>query len=177
MHRLAESFEGLLLKNRMYSKMIVKNEVLQQTGRVYIKKVPEKTFSFLQQFMMTSVLRVYNSHLESHFIEIGMNYTLKEKMGYDPVIHGNNDPLKWARTFGVTDWVKFYIKKQLNSFQKRLPLKVFNRPGIDEPDDFVGHFFTDFKIFGEIEDVNEHISVGLAYIEVYSEGDYVYKRY
>ena len=92
-----------MMGDRMFSRMIVENDVLQQTERVYIKKVPEKTFSFLQQFMMTSVLRVYNWDWEYQLIEMGMNYTLKEKMGCDPVIHENNDPLGLARTFGVTD--------------------------------------------------------------------------
>jgi hypothetical protein len=177
MHRLADSLESLIMKHRMFSTMIVKNDVLQKTYRTYVKKVPEKTFNFLQQFMMISMLRVYNCHWGSHLIEIGMNYTLKKKIGYDPVIHGNNDPLGWARTFEVTDWVEYFLKKHIYRSQELLSFKVFNQPGIDEPDEVGNRFLTNLKIFEDIEDVNDQVSDGVAYVEVFSEGDYVYKRY
>jgi hypothetical protein len=92
MHRLADSFEFVIMKKKIFSKWILGNRELRQTERVYMKKVPEKTFSFLQQFMMYSTLEVFCVGWDSRVTEIGMNYTLKEKIGYDPVIQGNNDP-------------------------------------------------------------------------------------
>ena len=70
-----------------------------------MKKVPEKTFSFLQQFMIISILEVYCVGWDSQVAEIGMNHTLKEKIGYDPVIKGNNDPFRWAKIVAITDWL------------------------------------------------------------------------
>jgi hypothetical protein len=160
----------------MYSQWILQNRELGQTERMYMKKVPEKTFSFLQQFMMVSTLEVYNVGWDSHLTEIGMNYTLKEKMGYDPVIHGNNDPWVWAKIIGTTQWVEFHLNRQFDLREKPPSVQVFNQPGIDEPDYIIEKFIFNLEVLGNIKDINEHTAVVLPYYEIYSEGDFVYER-
>jgi hypothetical protein len=176
MHRLADSFEFVMMKKKIFSQWISQNRELRQTERVYMKKVPEKTFSFLQQFMMYSTLEVFCVGWDSRVTEIGMNYTLKEKIGYDPVIQGNNDPWAWTRTFGITDWVDFYLKRHLDLREKRPPVQLFNQMGIDEPDWIIENFTINLEALGIIQDVNEHTFVALPYAEIYSEGDFVYER-
>ena len=161
----------------MFSKWILQNDAVGQTERVYRKKVPDKTLSFLEQFMMISTLEVYSVGWDSHMTEIGMNYTLKEKMGYDPVIQGNNYPFGWARYFGITDWVDFYLARQFDMRLKRPSVKLFNQPGIDEPDGTGPRRFTgNTEIFGNTKDVDGFATFTLAYAEVYSEGEHVYKK-
>ena len=160
----------------MFSKLILKNCSLMQTERVYMKKVPEKTLNFLQQFMMIAYLEVYSVGWDSQITEIGMNYTLKEKMGYDPVINGNNDPFRWAKIISITDWLELYLTKQIDLTKKNSLLKVFNQPGIDEPDGIVARFTGHTKILGNIEDADGFAAVALPYTEFYSEGEHVYKR-
>jgi hypothetical protein len=175
MHQLAESFEFAIMKKNMFSKWIVQNREMRQFERMYMKKVHEKTFRFLEQFMMVSTMEVYNIGWDSHMTEIGINYTLKEKMGYDPVIHGNNDPFRWAKIISSTDWVGFYLKRQIDVMEKQPPVKVFNQPGIDEPDGIVARFTGNTEILTNAKDVDGFVSVTLAYVEVYSEGQHVYE--
>jgi hypothetical protein len=176
MHRLADSFEFLIKKKKMFSKWILQNRELRRTERMYMKKVPEKTFSFLQQFMMISTLEVYNVDWDSHLTEIGMNYTLKEKMGYDPVIQGNNDPWAWARIVATTEWVEYHLHRHLDLREKSPRVQVFNQPGIDEPDWIIENFIVNLEVLGNIKDVNENPTAVLPYYEIYSEGDFVYER-
>ena len=160
----------------MFSQCILHNRQLRQTERVYMKKVPEKTLIFLQQFMMITILGVYNIDCDAHMAEIGMNYTMKEKMGYDPFIQGNNDPFRWAKSIASTDWVEFYLKRQTDVRKKRPPVKVFNQPGIDEPDWIIENVEINLEVLGNTQDVNEHTVVALPYPEIYIEGDFVYER-
>jgi hypothetical protein len=76
--------------------------------------------------MIYSTLEVFCVGWDSHVTEIGMNYTLKQKMGYHPVIQGNNDPWAWAKTFGITDWVDFYLKRHLDLKEKHPSVQLFN---------------------------------------------------
>ena len=175
MHQLAESFEFAIMKKNMFSKWIVQNREMRQFERMYMKKVHEKTFRFLEQFMMVSTMEVYNIGWDSHMTEIGINYTLKEKMGYDPVIHGNNDPFRWAKIISSTDWVELYLIRQSDDREKQPRVKVFNQPGIDEPDVIVARFTGNTEILRNAKDVDGFASVTLAYVEVYSEGQHVYE--
>jgi hypothetical protein len=159
----------------MFSQWILQNREFRQTERNYMKKVSEKTFSFLQQFMMVSTLRVYNVGWDSHMTEIGINYTLKQKMRYEPVIHGNNDPFGWAEFIECNDWVEFYLRRQHDMREKRPSVQVFNQPGIDEPDEIVARFTGNTEILRNIKDAEGFASVTLGYAEVYSEGEHVYE--
>jgi hypothetical protein len=169
---LANAFKFLDAKVKRYSDNLIHFHQLNISERKYFAQISPNTKKFLKQFLVMGKKCRYDMHGREELVQVWINDELKNRLGWEPVIGKDNKGLAWAMTYSVRDWLEFTTKRLMGSMPKGEGLKIFNEPGVQEPQIYVGETLEEIDSLGRT-DFSYKTTVG--YFEAYAENYCVYE--
>jgi hypothetical protein len=169
-----QRFESQNLKwyIQRYSDNLIHFHQLNISERKYFVQISANTKKFLKQFLVMGKKCRYDMDGREELVQVWINDELKNRLGWEPVIGNDNKGLNWAMTYSVRDWLEFTTKRLMGSLAKGKALKIFNEPGVQEPQIYVGEALEEIVSLGGT-DFSYKYTVG--YFEAYAENFCVYE--
>jgi hypothetical protein len=147
-HDLANAFKFLEAKVKRYSDNLIHFHQLNISERKYFVQISPNTKNFLKQFLVMGKKCRYDMDGREELVQVWINDELKNRLGWEPVIGNDNKGLNWAMSYSVRDWLDLTTKRLMGSMSVGKALKIFNEPGVQEPQIYVGEALEEIDSLG-----------------------------